>query len=73
MNGAYQNALRQAQGDRQRKSHPISGGFCFRDFAGTRTQDPYIKSVLLYQLSYEIILETRVQKYKGFSHPATIF
>ncbi len=24
------------------------------DFAGIRTQDPYIKSVLLYQLSYEI-------------------
>lgn len=26
----------------------------FRDPAGTRTQDPYIKSVLLYQLSYGI-------------------
>ncbi len=25
-----------------------------RDLAGTRTQDPYIKSVLLYQLSYQI-------------------
>ena len=25
----------------------------FRDPAGTRTQDPYIKSVLLYQLSYQ--------------------
>ena len=25
-----------------------------RDSVGTRTQDPYIKSVLLYQLSYEI-------------------
>jgi hypothetical protein len=25
-----------------------------RDPAGTRTQDPYIKSVLLYQLSYGI-------------------
>jgi hypothetical protein len=25
------------------------------DPVGTRTQDPYIKSVLLYQLSYEII------------------
>ena len=25
-----------------------------RDPAGTRTQDPYIKSVLLYQLSYRI-------------------
>ncbi len=27
----------------------------FRDSAGTRTQGPYIKSVLLYQLSYRII------------------
>ena len=26
------------------------------DPAGTRTQGPYIKSVLLYQLSYQIIL-----------------
>ncbi len=24
------------------------------DLAGIRTQDPYIKSVMLYQLSYEI-------------------
>ncbi len=30
--------------------------FFFCDPAGTRTQGPYIKSVLLYQLSYEIIL-----------------
>ena len=28
---------------------------CFRDPAGIRTQDPYIKSVLLYQLSYQIV------------------
>jgi hypothetical protein len=28
--------------------------FYFGDPAGTRTQDPYIKSVLLYQLSYGI-------------------
>ena len=27
----------------------------FRDPAGIRTQDPYIKSVMLYQLSYGII------------------
>ena len=27
---------------------------CFSDPAGIRTQDPYIKSVLLYQLSYGI-------------------
>ena len=26
------------------------------DSVGTRTQNPYIKSVVLYQLSYEIIL-----------------
>jgi hypothetical protein len=30
-------------------------GCFFCDPAGTRTQDPYIKSVLLYQLSYGII------------------
>ena len=30
-------------------------GFAFaRDPAGIRTQDPYIKSVMLYQLSYGI-------------------
>gem|GEM_PF-2306619 len=28
----------------------------FSDPAGIRTQDPYIKSVLLYQLSYGIVL-----------------
>jgi hypothetical protein len=31
-----------------------SGMEAFCDPAGTRTQGPYIKSVLLYQLSYEI-------------------
>ena len=30
--------------------------FIKRDPVGTRTQDPYIKSVLLYQLSYEIMV-----------------
>ena len=35
----------------------------FGDPAGIRTQDPYIKSVLLYQLSYRII----------FPWPTTIF
>jgi hypothetical protein len=29
--------------------------FYFSDSAGIRTQDPYIKSVLLYQLSYQIV------------------
>jgi hypothetical protein len=35
----------------------------FCDSTGARTQDPYIKSVLLYQLSYRVILafQTRVQ------------
>jgi hypothetical protein len=32
------------------------GGFGTCDPAGIRTQDPYIKSVLLYQLSYGIRL-----------------
>lgn len=27
-----------------------------RDPAGARTQDPYIKSVLLYQLSYRVLI-----------------
>src|SRR5689334_9767530 len=31
---------------------------CFCDPAGTRTQDPIIKSDVLYQLSYEINLKT---------------
>ena len=30
-------------------------GLMFGDPAGIRTQDPYIKSVMLYQLSYEIV------------------
>ena len=33
------------------------------DPAGTRTQDPYIKSVLLYQLSYGIIPFLGLQNY----------
>jgi hypothetical protein len=33
-----------------------AGTFCaYRDPAGIRTQDPYIKSVMLYQLSYGIV------------------
>ena len=37
----------------------VAYNFCFELFgdpAGTRTQGPNIKSVVLYQLSYEIIL-----------------
>ena len=37
----------------------------FSDPAGTRTQDPYIKSVLLYRLSYEIE-PTNSPDYKRF-------
>ena len=33
---------------------PLKKELFFCDLAGTRTQDPYIKSVLLYQLSYGI-------------------
>jgi hypothetical protein len=45
-----------------------SGIFCLsRDPAGTRTQDPNIKSVMLYQLSYEIINRFRLKwcKYRS--------
>lgn len=44
-------------GSASKKGHKKKAKPCdlaFRDSAGTRTQDPYIKSVLLYQLSYEI-------------------
>ena len=37
--------------------------FCFSDPAGIRTQDPYIKSVLLYRLSYRIMLLKSGRKY----------
>ena len=36
------------------KRNSLLNSFC--ELAGTRTQDPYIKSVLLYQLSYQFIL-----------------
>ena len=35
------------------------------DPAGIRTQDPYIKSVLLYQLSYGIILNFTASKHSN--------
>ena len=37
-----------------KKPSHISETVSFSDLAGTRTQGPYIKSVLLYQLSYQI-------------------
>jgi hypothetical protein len=52
------------------KSRLFKGGFMFgfSDPAGTRTQGPYIKSVLLYQLSYEIffIMESARMKFPSF-------
>ena len=48
-----------------------SNDCAFCDPAGARTQDPYIKSVMLYQLSYEIktafLLKKRVQIYELYS------
>ena len=37
---------------KQKKLRQGCLNFC--DLAGARTQDPYIKSVLLYQLSYQV-------------------
>lgn len=57
-----------------KKAFRMKGFLC--DPAGTRTQDPYIKSVLLYQLSYGIsssfgvicmpVIDLGVQKYINF-------
>ena len=41
------------------KSSDLKASKLFGELAGTRTQDPYIKSVLLYQLSYQFIPGTR--------------
>ena len=43
-----------------KKQNPpkINFGWVFSDLVGIRTQDPIIKSDMLYQLSYEIILLT---------------
>lgn len=40
----------------------------YRDPAGIRTQDPYIKSVMLYQLSYGILLRVRSNEHLAFLH-----
>ncbi len=37
----------------QKKSHPLMRTTCC-DLAGARTQDPIIKSDVLYQLSYQV-------------------
>jgi hypothetical protein len=44
------------------------GGLRSGELAGNRTQDPRIKSALLYQLSYELL--TRPSKYKGSTEAA---
>jgi len=56
-----------------KKSRTVAG--YFSDFAGIRTQGPYIKSVLLYQLSYEIIafFQKRLQKYKSFALTPNVY
>ncbi len=54
----------------QRLLVPI-GGYS-SDPAGIRTQDPYIKSVMLYRLSYGIVLPTLAWDYiffAGIVHP----
>ena len=38
----------------KQKNPPESSGGFFIDLAGIRTQDPIIKSDVLYQLSYEV-------------------
>ena len=40
----------------QNKTTTRKGG-CLRELAGARTQDPNIKSVVLYLLSYEFIVQ----------------
>ena len=46
-----------------RKCHLNEAAFDFCELAGTRTQGPYIKSVLLYQLSYQF---AKVFPFRGF-------
>ena|GEM_PF-1308389 len=47
--------MRKRLKQQKNKSRSSSSFYFFSDPVGTRTQDPYIKSVLLYQLSYGII------------------
>ena len=53
------------------KSTPITNmvaailSYC--DSAGARTQDPDIKSVVLYQLSYEVIIKSICQRSQKLS------
>ncbi len=58
--------LRLRKAASQRRFNEKTSHFCevFGDPAGIRTQDHYIKSVMLYQLSYGIILVLRKCKYR---------
>ena len=54
-------------------AHYKSFGFPFGDPGGTRTHDPLIKSQLLYQLSYGVIVcSIATAKVLLFSEPPTI-
>ena len=44
-----------------------------REIAGARTQDPNIKSVVLYLLSYEFIVPTQVNLVFGGANVVNIF
>jgi hypothetical protein len=55
------------RGHHVKEKNPPKKGEFFGDPAGIRTQDPYIKSVLLYQLSYGILpFFKSVCKYRNF-------
>ena len=43
----------QVRGIKKRVTHYVRNSLIFSGLAGIRTQGPYIKSVLLYQLSYQ--------------------
>jgi hypothetical protein len=52
---SFSSSLEQSSESAGNEKSPLDKeAFC--DSAGIRTQDPYIKSVLLYQLSYRIFL-----------------
>lgn len=65
LNEAVINISGQIHRDGLKQSHNYSSSmnyFFFCDPAGIRTQGPNIKSVVLYQLSYEINQVNRAQK-----------
>ncbi len=54
-----------------KKPPPVGGGFALCDPDGIRTHDHYIKSVMLYQLSYGIGLFKAAAKIESFSFKPT--